>query len=455
MPLSISNTLSPFSVQNATQKPAFNTGVTTPSSLAKKSVPGVVAPPAVSTPAVSPAPQTQPVQTSSAPVKGLLTPGTASLAPVSTLPPPQPQTTFSGLVGGIANASQPNAQAQKYTQQTADYGKNSYDIGQQAQDIAKQFGQRYADVGGKGARFEAGQLTTGTTPVAEGNAAVTAQTTAAQQAALAQGEQAALQGLGYELTGANQAASAANQAAGQAYTGQGQQITGLNAAAGLAQPNLGSIGQVPYSPLDLSQGSPLGAPGGSAADAARVAGSFQGAQAAAAAPGQTQANIYGTQVGQQAAYQSAHQQAGALTSQLNDLISSFGLNPSDLSAVNAGIQTIAKNTSDPRYKILNNYLADVASRYSQILTPPGGSSTDTTRAVAAGMLDNLASGNSIQTVLQSLDQQAQAVVANVVTPQAGGNTSSTGNGPGSIQVPASDGKTYGFYQDASGQWHAS
>lgn len=175
------------------------------------------------------------------------TQSSAPLAPAI----PAPQTTFGGLVGSLANTTQQGSPAaQGYTQQAADYGKKSYDIGQEAQDIASQFGQRYADIGGLGAKFRAGQLTTGTTPVAEGNAAITAQTTAAQQAALAAGEQAALQGLGYQLTGANQAANAANAAAGQAYTGQGQTISGLTGAAGLAQPQLGAIGsQQYYNPL--------------------------------------------------------------------------------------------------------------------------------------------------------------------------------------------------------------
>lgn len=181
--------------------------------------------------AVSPVAQTQTTiapQAQNQPIKGLFPSVTASLANYG---------------------SNNNPTAQKYIADTAKYGAGSIPIAAQARDIAEQFGQKYADVGRAGAKFEAGQLTTGTTPVAEGNAAVTARTTAAQQTALAQGEQAALQGIGYQLTGQQQAAGAANQAAGQAYTGQGQAISALGTAAGLAQPSPAAYGQTVFNPI--------------------------------------------------------------------------------------------------------------------------------------------------------------------------------------------------------------
>lgn len=60
--------------------------------------------------------------------------------------------------------------------------------------------ERIAEIGQKGARATAGYLTTGTTPVAEGNAAVIAKTTALQQQALGEQQKAALTsaGLGQE-----------------------------------------------------------------------------------------------------------------------------------------------------------------------------------------------------------------------------------------------------------------
>jgi len=107
---------------------------------------------------------------------------------------PQPTTysatnrpTYSGLVGTLANTALGN-QA----------------VGQSAAQIASDYGREYADIGKKGATGQAGYLSTGTTPVAEGNAAILAQTTAAQQQAVAQGEQAALLGTGQQLTAQNQ-----------------------------------------------------------------------------------------------------------------------------------------------------------------------------------------------------------------------------------------------------------
>lgn len=116
--------------------------------------------------------------------------------------PPQAQSTFGGLVGAAANAAQQNSS-----------------IGQNAANIASNYGQQIAQVGQQAAMGEAGQRTTGTTPVAEGNASVTQQTAAARQSALASGESAALQGTQQQLTA------------------QQQEQQGLLGAGGLAQPS--------------------------------------------------------------------------------------------------------------------------------------------------------------------------------------------------------------------------
>lgn len=157
-------------------------------------------------------------------------------------------------------------------------------------------------------------------------------------------------------------------------------------------------------------GLPIG--GGSPGNAAFTGGQIQAQQA------------QGAQVEQ---YKSALQQAQNLQTQLGDLITTFGLNPNDLNVANAAIQKIAQNTSDPRYQILSNYINDVATRYSQILTPPGGSATDTTRAIATGMLSATAKGQSIIDVMKSLDQQAQAVISGTPTASGSPTNSNTQN----------------------------
>lgn len=85
-----------------------------------------------------------------------------------------------------------------------------------AKKITDSAAQQIADIGGKGARFEAGQLTTGTTPVAEGNAAVTARTTAAEQSAVSDAANMRLAGVDKSLTAASQKATAETNAAGAA-----------------------------------------------------------------------------------------------------------------------------------------------------------------------------------------------------------------------------------------------
>lgn len=145
-----------------------------------------------------------------------------------------------------------------------------------------------------------------------------------------------------------------------------------------------------------------------------------------------QTGIQGTQEQVVQGYKSALQQGQNLQAQLKDLISTFQLNPNDLNAANIGIQAIARNTSDPRYALLQNYVNDVANTYSQILTPPGGSATDYTRGIAASMLDQTAKGTSILTIMEGLDAAANAKIAGVstITPtgNAGGQTVQTSAG---------------------------
>lgn len=255
-------------------------------------------------------------------------------------------------------------------------------------------------------------------------------------------------------------------ASGQtALTGQGQTYGALQSAAGLAKPEVVGQGQAVFDPLTAqtsggsydpqvqahsfaqsvmdgtmtydqavqSMGySPVGK---TALDQAITA---QGGQPLALqAQGSSQQGIIGSQQQQVAGYQSALQQGQNLQSQLSDLITHFGLNPADLNAANVGLQKIAQNVSSPQYKILANYINDIANTYAQVLTPPGGSATDTTRGIATSMLDATAKGTSIMATMQSLDQAARAKIAGVSTtgaqnhaaPSSGGTTVQTKAGP--------------------------
>lgn len=464
MALSISNTTTNkppasgmFGLNRLT--PGFGMRTTTPSM--------VTQPPVVQTP---------PAQTSQGPVVGLQTPPvntgsstgsgtgyvatpsqTSSTTPTATATATPTRGLFGSIASSLANPA-PNTTAQNYTQQAVDYGAGSIPIADRAKTIADEYGKRYADLGIKGANFEAGQLTTGTSPVAEGNAAVTAQTTAAQQAALAAGESAALQGIGYQLTGQEQAANAANAGAGQAYTGQTITQAGQLGAAGLVKPSPTSYGQTVFDP---TTGTFTG--GGGNLDPQTQATSFaqkvingqmtyeqalsslgyagnvgstflnNAITAAGGNPLQLQASggatqdVIGTQTQQVEGYKSALQQGQNLQSQLTDLITSFGLNPSDINGVNTGLQKIANNVSDPRYKILQNYVNDIANTYSQVLTPPGGSATDTTRSLSASMIDATAKGTSLIQTMKSLDEAAKAKIAGVQTTGVRNSQGSSGS----------------------------
>ena len=127
-------------------------------------------------------------------------------------------------------------------------------LADRAQEIASSAGQTMSDIGRQGARGEAGYRTTGTSPVGEGNAAVLAQTTAAQQQAVAQGAQTELQGVGYGLTGQSQTQSALNQALGYQQPVAGATFFGSPDTGGLVG-GAGAGGQTGYTGNQLIDGS--------------------------------------------------------------------------------------------------------------------------------------------------------------------------------------------------------
>ncbi len=358
---------------------------------------------------------------------------------------------FPGLVGGLSSVSSNAVTSGANNYQSANQGlinatKQNQEYADRARQIADNAGQQISSIGQIGARTGAGYRTTGTSPVGEGNAAVLNQSTAAQQQAVAAGANMQLTGNAQGLTAQQQMQSGFNQAAGLGLQGQGQGISGLGTAVGYGQPQLGQYGQTYYNPLNAGQGGSGGsqvqpndpfyqtlqsyaqqaATGQySAIPSSITSNPVLNAQLNEMAKGinpsynpvtsAAQSQVTANQVGTQAGYQSALQQGQNLQAQLTDLIRTFGLNPGDINAANIGIQQIAKNVSDPHYKQLQNYINDIANTYSQILTPPGGSATDTSRGIAASMLDATASGTSIIDTMRSLDEAAKAKIAGVQT----------------------------------------
>ncbi len=162
---------------------------------------------------------------------------------------PQPKLTaptYPGVVNQLLTKT--NETYAPYTQNLADAGRQNQQYANTAQRIADAAGQTIANIGRQGAGAQAGYLSTGTSPVAEGNAAIIAQTTAAQQQAAAQGAQMQLAGVDRGLTAQSQLQSALGTAADQALTQRSQQLGSLGTTAGLLQPQVTSYGQTVFNP---------------------------------------------------------------------------------------------------------------------------------------------------------------------------------------------------------------
>lgn len=193
-------------------------------------------------------------------------------------------------------------------------------------------------------------------------------------------------------TAYNEAGGLANTAAGNATSQQGTQQSGQAAAAGLAQPQTASPYGV-YQP---------------ATDSYSQYGGTNGSGAAGAGGVQTQVQ-QGASVQQMTGQQA---QAQALAQNLNSIITSAGINPASpgnagpmTAYVNGANQWLQNNTGDPQYQNFANLISEISSRYASILNQSGGTPTDQSM-LSHTIINSLASGQSIQQVLQSLDKNA-------------------------------------------------
>lgn len=150
----------------------------------------------------------------------------------------------------------------------------------------------------------------------------------------------------------------------------------------------------------------------------------------AAGQGSAQSAITNTQTQQVASWKSAQQIAQGLTGQLQPLLSQ--VNPSQLSFVNGVIQAAANQAGNPTYQQTANLLTEIANTYAQVLTPPNGTVTDGVRSAATGMLNGLASGQSIAQVIAGLDAQAQAKIGAASTATTLGSLTGNSN----LSIPA-------------------
>lgn len=361
--------------------------------------------------------------------------------------PAPPQSPYSNTLGLLGQAAQNNPYTQ-YNQQTANYGAGNVGLGNKAQDIADEYGKKMADVGARGIRYEGGQLTTGTSPVAEGNAAVTANLTAQQQQALAQAGNMALSGNEQALTGQNQAAIASNLAAGQSNTAQGYLQGAYNTIAGYQKPELGSIGQVPFNPQTGSQGAILGSTGGGLQQAGQLLGQFAGSQTLGAAPYNAQAQntitsgtatpeayrgIYQNALNDYTNLQQSVQNVDQFGNLLTSNMTSGGINPSDVKYANQTLAQIRGQLSSGAQAQYDTTLAALKSKVSGMLSVGGNETPTAITADAQKILDGSLPLSALNDVLSRIQTEGNILLTNQANKV---NTAKSGTmAPGTNQQP--------------------
>lgn len=278
---------------------------------------------------------------------------------------------------------------------------------QRAQDISDRYKPLFAAVRPQENSI-AGEVTTGTAPVGEGNAAAVERADTAYINNLTQSQASEMQGVNTGLT-----ASAQTQGA-------------LGTAGSLTSPQLGGIGQVPFSPDTLNQGNILGTtqPGGIAA-AGNILGQLQGATAAGAAPGQaaaantttsgtaatnSYAGIYNTANTNAANYSQQQSAINAVGSQALNLLAPLtsSVNPSSSQFINARLNQLNTQFSSPQYAAFNTAIQSLQARITQALNAGEIPTTATSNAQA------IANGNitvgALASTLQQVDAEMSAFV---------------------------------------------
>lgn len=340
-------------------------------------------------------------------------------------------------------------------------------IGQSAADIAAQYGKKIAEVGQQGAMGQAGQLTTGTSPVAEGNAAVTQQTTAERQTALAQGETAALAGTSQQLTG------------------QSQLQSGLTAAGQLNTPANQFI-QVPYSSQVIgADGKPVG--GGSIGTLPQVAqdainlqiqrvksglSTIGDAQSAISAYGQAginalqkglgsnfNVNASNASAGTTATGQQIQTAADSTNKALDTLSSAFmglpAFQTGGIPATNSIAQWIGTALGDSALQQYKTNLADARSQLIGVLNSAGGTPTGNEATANQYLPDNMTVDQFKQNVGTA---QNPGIVRQLIAQKVGAFTSSGQQNTSSNPSSAKEGEStsaggYNFTYK-NGQWIA-
>lgn len=336
---------------------------------------------------------------------------------------PQQAPTYSGLVGSLANNSlkQSPTAAQGAAGLINNAQTNYGTAGPAYQDYQKKVGELQTLKSGIAAQEGAIESQPIPLQFQQGREQALARQYASQLDAGQQAVNQAQQGIGFQLTGNSQQQAGLTSAAGIGNTAQGQLQSGLTSAASYAQPQLGSIGQVPFNPLDQGQGAVLGStqPGGLGA-AGQLLGQFQGAQALGAAPYGAQASNIQTQgttatnIAAQGATQSvqAYNQMNAANTQFegqaSQLLSTLNQyqNNGTIPALNQPINRFSGALGSTAVSALNAAFAETQAAYTNLLSSSGGTPTSQDQQAIASLSIN-STPQQIATSIQQLQAAAK------------------------------------------------
>lgn len=370
--------------------------------------------------------------------------------------PQQPVQSYPGIIGQLLKKIEEEASG--YTKQLADSTKRNQGYADRARDISDAAGKTITDIGRKGAAAAAGYLSTGTSPVGEGNAAIQQQTAAAQQQAAAQGAQMQLAGVDRELTAQQQAQTGLGTAAERELAAKAQELAALEGAGGLAQGV-----QIPYSNqyIDPQTGLPIGggAAGGTlqnavASIAEKVKNGTMGYDAGVAAlQGYGQAGVNELQKAlganfniQQsnataAAQEASTLQTGTVGGQLSkqaETVKSHMVTleqaykqltaQAGIPAANAIVNWFGRQTGSAPLQSYQIALTNVRDELAKILG--GGTSTDSSRATAEALLpDNMTPAQLTASIKTATELMNSKIAEYTRTPEFN-NNQAAGSGAG-------------------------
>lgn len=342
-------------------------------------------------------------------------------------------TGFNAFTEGIYKSANPSENQAKYLKELENVSSANKAIADAAQARADMYGKEIERVGKLGAGAVAGESSTGTNVVGQGNAAIASQSASDRINALQNALSAEQTGTQQELTANEQQMAGINQALSGANTQQGQAISAYGTGAGLTQPNPTSYGQTVFNPATgtFGNGSANLDPQTVAAQLAEKVknGQMTYEQASASlgyAGGAGQqflnqalgpdfnAPVSSAEIaGRQQVVQNVPQMQAAETaaSGLKDKVVSYlannpDLNPSNLVAGNKLQQWVnGQLLGDPKTQTLLDLVYEYSNTLSSVLGV-GGTPTDLKTEIAHSFVNAAASGGSITEVLNNLQQSA-------------------------------------------------